>query len=192
MNLFVKSSGILQGPYTLAEVNQRLRDGRFKLDDLAGHQGAGVLVPLKTIPGVGTQKLIMGFEPKVFWRVLAVFIVCVIVLIYANRAPAPLSYTNPANAAFDAPLNVTTEIAKYRDAGPEERARLMEANTAELVRLKVDQYKLAGLQERKSIMRELNADLARWKRYNPSGQIDPMDDINVTIRACKAILDIGK
>lgn len=53
MNITVQHHDRQIGPYTLDEVNRRLREGKLKPDALAWQEGTKDWVPLKTIPGVG-------------------------------------------------------------------------------------------------------------------------------------------
>jgi len=53
MNITISRNDRQIGPYTVWEVNRRLRDGELSPDDMAWQEGAAEWVALKTIPGVG-------------------------------------------------------------------------------------------------------------------------------------------
>lgn len=53
MNITIQHQECQIGPYTLEEVNRRLREGKIKPDALAWQEGTNDWVPLKTIAGVG-------------------------------------------------------------------------------------------------------------------------------------------
>jgi hypothetical protein len=65
MNITVQYHDRQIGPYTVEEVNRRLRDGKFKPDALAWVEGTEGWVPLKTIPGVDAQPKAEGSPEKV-------------------------------------------------------------------------------------------------------------------------------
>lgn len=55
MNITIQRRERQIGPYTVWEVNRRLRDGELSLDLMAWQEGTPEWVPLKMIPGIGVS-----------------------------------------------------------------------------------------------------------------------------------------